>query len=153
MEQSGVRERRNPIGCRQRPDPWAGRVDQRHEASLLRWPDRLRGALLPGPRLRRPTPSHPAPVSAVLRWRRSPKLPRFAARNADIVGIAPRVRPDGKAEVIGGTLAGREAQIGLIPGGLGPRACQRQSYSHAFVLPKGTGELRNAAPVGPRRIR
>src|SRR5256885_8520256 len=36
----------------------------------------------------------------------SPKLLRFAAQNADIVGIAPRVLPDGRADVMGCTLAG-----------------------------------------------
>jgi len=41
----------------------------------------------------------------------SPKLLRFAAQNADIVGIAPRVLPDGKADVMGCTLAGSEKKI------------------------------------------
>src|SRR5205809_2454913 len=39
----------------------------------------------------------------------SPRLLRLAAQQAQIVGIAPRVRPDGKADVMGCTLAGSEA--------------------------------------------
>src|SRR5437660_2591563 len=44
----------------------------------------------------------------------SPKLLRFAAQQAQIVGIAPRVRPDGKADVMGCTLASSEAKVAII---------------------------------------
>ena len=44
----------------------------------------------------------------------SPKLLRFAAQNAQIVGIAPRVMPDGQADVMGCTLAGSEAKVSII---------------------------------------
>jgi probable F420-dependent oxidoreductase len=51
----------------------------------------------------------------------SPKLLRFAAENAEIVGIAPRVLPDGKPDVVGCLLAGSERKIAIIKEAAGPR--------------------------------
>ncbi|MDQ6711740.1 MAG: TIGR03621 family F420-dependent LLM class oxidoreductase [Candidatus Dormibacteraeota bacterium] len=51
----------------------------------------------------------------------SPKLLRFAAQNAQIVGIAPRVLPDGKPDVVGCMLAGSEKKIAIIKQAAGPR--------------------------------
>jgi probable F420-dependent oxidoreductase len=44
----------------------------------------------------------------------SPKLLRLAAREAAIVGIAPRVLPNGTADVMGCTLAGSARKIAVI---------------------------------------
>jgi len=54
----------------------------------------------------------------------SPKLLRFAAQNAEIVGIAPRVLPDGTADVMGCTLAGSEKKIAIIREAAGSRIDQ-----------------------------
>jgi probable F420-dependent oxidoreductase len=44
----------------------------------------------------------------------SPRLLRLAAREADIVGLAPRVRPDGLADVRGAMLPGSEEKARII---------------------------------------
>src|SRR5438445_804459 len=54
----------------------------------------------------------------------SRKLLRFAAQNADIVGIAPRVLPDGKADVMGCTLRGSETKIAIVREAAGSRIDQ-----------------------------
>jgi probable F420-dependent oxidoreductase len=51
----------------------------------------------------------------------SPKLLRFAAEAAQIVGIAPRVLPDGRADLEGCTLEGSRRKVDVIREAAGPR--------------------------------
>src|SRR5207249_11856636 len=67
-----------------------------------------------------------------------PKLLRFAAQNADIVGIAPRVLPDGKADVMGCTLAGCEKKIAIIREAAGPRFDQLEIITYPSLSGKVT---------------
>jgi probable F420-dependent oxidoreductase len=83
----------------------------------------------------------------------SPKLLRFAAQNAQIVGIAPRVRPDGSADVIGCTLAGSEKKIAVIRGAAGPRFDQLEINTYPSFSAKVTDQARPAAREVADRIR
>jgi probable F420-dependent oxidoreductase len=83
----------------------------------------------------------------------SPKLLRFAAQNAQIVGIAPRVRPDGKADVIGCTLAGSEAKVAIIREAAGDRFDQLEINTYPSLSAKVTGQAKPAAGEVQDRIR
>src|SRR6266513_5263688 len=83
----------------------------------------------------------------------SPKLLRFAAQNADIVGIAPRVRPDGKADVMGCTLAGSEKKIAIIREAAGPRFDQLEINTYPSLSEKVTDQALPAAREAADRIR
>jgi probable F420-dependent oxidoreductase len=83
----------------------------------------------------------------------SPKLLRFAAQNAQIVGIAPRVRPDGKADVIGCTLAASEAKVAIIREAAGDRFDQLEINTYPSLSAKVTGQAKPAAGEVQDRIR
>ena len=81
----------------------------------------------------------------------SPKLLRFAAQHAQIVGIAPRVGADGKADVIGCTLAGSERKVAVIREAAGPRFDQLEINTYPSLSAKVTDQPRPAArEVGDR---
>ena len=75
----------------------------------------------------------------------SPKLLRFAAQNAQIVGIAPRVMPDGKADVIGCTLTGSEAKVSIIREAAGARFEELEINTYPSFSAKVTDQARPAA--------
>jgi probable F420-dependent oxidoreductase len=83
----------------------------------------------------------------------SPKLLRFAARHAQIVGIAPRVLPDGKADVMGCTLAGSEAKVAIIREAAGSRFDQLEINTYPSLSAKVTDQARPAAREVQDRIR
>src|SRR5437870_435060 len=83
----------------------------------------------------------------------SPKLLRFAAQQAQIVGIAPRVRPDGKADVMGCTLAGSEAKVGILREVVGFRFDQLEINTYPSLSGKVTNQARPAAREVQDRIR
>ena len=83
----------------------------------------------------------------------SPKLLRFAAQHAEIVGIAPRVLPDGKADVMGCTLAGSEAKVAIIRESAGPRFEQLEINTYPSLSAKVTDQARPAAREVQDRIR
>ena len=83
----------------------------------------------------------------------SPKLLRFAAQQAQIVGIAPRVRPDGKADVMGCTLAGSEAKVAIIREAAGSRFDQLEINTYPSFSAKVTAQARPAAREVQDRIR
>src|SRR6266550_9617615 len=83
----------------------------------------------------------------------SPKLLRLAAQQAQIVGIAPRVRPDGKADVMGCTLAGSEAKVAIIREAAGPRFDQLEINTYPSLSGKVTDQARPAAREVADRLR
>jgi probable F420-dependent oxidoreductase len=83
----------------------------------------------------------------------SPKLLRFAAQNVEIVGIAPRVLPDGKADVLGCTLAGSEAKVAIIRQAAGPRFDELEINTYPSLSAKVTDQVRPAAREVVDRIR
>jgi probable F420-dependent oxidoreductase len=83
----------------------------------------------------------------------SPKLLRLAAQQADIVGIAPRVLPDGKADVMGCTLAGSEAKVAIIREAAGSRFDQLEINTYPSFSAKVTDQARPAAREVQDRIR
>src|SRR6202022_127394 len=83
----------------------------------------------------------------------SPKLLRFAAQNAEIVGISPRVLPDGKADVRGCTLAGSEAKVAIIKAAAGDRFDQLEINTYPSFLAKVTDQARPAARQVADRLR
>jgi probable F420-dependent oxidoreductase len=83
----------------------------------------------------------------------SPKLLRFAAQNAQIVGIAPRVRPDGTADVMGCTLAGSEKKIAIIRDAAGQRLDQLEINTYPSFSAKVTDQARPAAREVADRVR
>jgi probable F420-dependent oxidoreductase len=83
----------------------------------------------------------------------SPKLLRFAAQNADIVGIAPRVLPDGKADVVGCTLAGSEKKVAIIREAAGARFDQLEINTYPSLAGKVTDQARPAAREVADRLR
>jgi probable F420-dependent oxidoreductase len=83
----------------------------------------------------------------------SPKLLRVAAQQAQIVGIAPRVRPDGKADVLGCTLAGSEAKLAVIREAAGSRFDQIEINTYPSFSAKVTDQARPAAHEVADRIR
>jgi probable F420-dependent oxidoreductase len=83
----------------------------------------------------------------------SPKLLRFAAQHAQIVGIAPRVLADGKADVVGCTLAGSEAKVAIIREAAGSRLDQLEINTYPSLSAKVTDEARPAAREVADRIR
>jgi len=82
----------------------------------------------------------------------SPKLLRFAAQNAQIVGIAPRVMPDGKADVIGCTLTGSEAKVSIIRETAGARFEGLEINTYPSFSAKVTDQARPAAREVADRI-
>jgi probable F420-dependent oxidoreductase len=81
----------------------------------------------------------------------SPKLLRFAAQHAQIVGIAPRVGADGKADVTGCTLAGSERKVAIIREAAGPRFDRLEINTYPSFSAKVTDQPRPAArEVGDR---
>jgi len=83
----------------------------------------------------------------------SPKLLRFAAQNAQIVGIAPRVLADGKADVLGCTLAGSEKKIAIIKEAAGSRFDQLEINTYPSLSAKVTDQARPAAREVADRLR
>ena len=83
----------------------------------------------------------------------SPKLLRFAAQNAQMVGIAPRVLADGKADVLGCTLAGSEKKIAIIKEAAGPRFDQLEINTYPSLSAKVTNQPRPAAREVAERLR
>jgi probable F420-dependent oxidoreductase len=83
----------------------------------------------------------------------SPKLLRLAAQNAQIVGIAPRVRPDGSADVIGCTLAGSEKKIAVIREAAGSRIDELEINTYPSFSANVTDQARPAARAVADRIR
>jgi probable F420-dependent oxidoreductase len=83
----------------------------------------------------------------------SPKLLRFAAQNAQIVGIAPRVRPDGTADVLGCTLACSEKKIAIIKEAAGPLFEQLEINTYPSFSAKVTDRSGPAAREVADRIR
>jgi probable F420-dependent oxidoreductase len=83
----------------------------------------------------------------------SPKLLRFAAQNAEIVGIAPRLLADGKADVIGCTLAGSEAKVAIIRQAAGSGFEQLEINTYPSLSAKLTDQARPAAREVQDRIR
>ena len=83
----------------------------------------------------------------------SPKLLRFAAQNAQIVGIAPRVLADGKADVLGCTLAGSEKKIAIIKEAAGSRFDQLEINTYPSLSAKVTNQARPAAREVAERLR
>jgi probable F420-dependent oxidoreductase len=77
----------------------------------------------------------------------SPKLLRFAAQNAQIVGIAPRVRPDGTADVMGCTLAGSEKKIAIIREAAGARFDQLEINTYPSLSALSAKVTDQARPV------
>jgi probable F420-dependent oxidoreductase len=82
----------------------------------------------------------------------SPKLLRFAAQNAEIVGIAPRVRPDGTADVLGCTLAGSEKKIAIIREAAGPRFDQLEINTYPSFVAKVTDQAHATAREVAERL-
>lgn len=83
----------------------------------------------------------------------SPKLLRFAAQNAEIVGIAPRVLPDGKADVIGCTLAASEAKVAIIREAARSRFDQLDINTYPSLSANVTDHARPAAREVADRLR
>jgi probable F420-dependent oxidoreductase len=83
----------------------------------------------------------------------SPKLLRFAAQNAQIVGMAPRVLPDGSADVLGCTFAGSEKKIAIIREAAGSRFDQLEINTYPSFAAKVTDQARPAARDVADRIR
>ncbi len=83
----------------------------------------------------------------------SPKLLRFAAQNAQIVGIAPRALVDGTADVMGCTLAGSEKKIAIIREAAGPHFDQLEINTYPSFSAKVTDQARPAAREVADRIR
>jgi probable F420-dependent oxidoreductase len=77
----------------------------------------------------------------------SPKLLRFAAQNAQIVGIAPRVLPDGTADVMGCTLAGSEKKIAVIREAAGVRLDQLEINTYPSLSALSATVTDQAGPV------
>ena len=75
----------------------------------------------------------------------SPKLLRFAAQNAQIVGIAPRVLSDGKADVLGCTLAGSGRKVAIIREAAGSRFDKLEINTYPSFDAKVTDQARPAA--------
>jgi probable F420-dependent oxidoreductase len=81
----------------------------------------------------------------------SPKLLRLAAREAQIVGIAPRVVADGTADIQGCTLAGSTRKIALIREAAGDRFHSIDINTYPSLGVKLTDSSRSAArEVGNR---
>src|SRR3989441_11872778 len=97
-----------------------------------------------------------SPVPSSARFRRS-SLVAVAqscfACNADIVGIAPWVRPDGKADVRGGTLAGSESKIAIIREAAGPQLDELEINTYPSFSAKVTDQIAPAAREVADRIR
>jgi probable F420-dependent oxidoreductase len=83
----------------------------------------------------------------------SPKLLRFAAQNAQIVGIAPRVGPDGKADVKGCTLAGSAQKIAIIREAAGAGFDQLEINTYPSFSAKVTDQAGPAAREVADRLR
>jgi probable F420-dependent oxidoreductase len=83
----------------------------------------------------------------------SPKLLRFAAQHAQMVGIAPRVGADGRADVTGCTLAGSEQKVAIIREAAGPRFDQLEINTYPSFSAKVTDRPRPAAREVGDRIR
>jgi probable F420-dependent oxidoreductase len=83
----------------------------------------------------------------------SPKLLRFAAQHAEMVGIAPRILPDGKADVLGCTLAGSERKVAIIKEAAASRFDQIEINTYPSFSAKVTDQARPAAREVADRIR
>ena len=77
----------------------------------------------------------------------SPKLLRFAAQHAQIVGIAPRVLADGTADVMGCTLAGSEKKVAIIREAAGPRFDQLEINTYPSLSALSASVTDQAATV------
>ena len=75
----------------------------------------------------------------------SPRLLRFAAQNAEIVGIAPRVLPDGKADLAGCMMAGSAKKIAIIREAAGDRFAELEINTYPSLGSKVTDAVRAAA--------
>lgn len=83
----------------------------------------------------------------------SPKLLRLAAREADIVGIAPRVLPNGMADIPGCTLAGSARKIAIIREAAADRWDSLDINTYPSFSAKVTDSARPAARAVADRVR
>ncbi len=83
----------------------------------------------------------------------SPKLLRLASREAQIVSIAPRVLPDGTADIKGCTLAGSARKIALIREAAGERFDRIEINTYPSLGAKVTDSSRSAAREIADRLR
>lgn len=83
----------------------------------------------------------------------SPKLLRLAAREAQVVSIAPRVLADGTADVLGCTLAGNSRKIALIRDAAGDRFQSIDINTYPSLGAKLTDSSRSAAAEVATRLR
>jgi probable F420-dependent oxidoreductase len=83
----------------------------------------------------------------------SPKLLRFAAQAAEIVGIAPRVLADGKADILGCTLEGSERKVAIIREAAGARFADLEVNTYPSLGSKVTDAPRPAARAVIDRLR
>lgn len=75
----------------------------------------------------------------------SPKLLRFAAQNAQIVGIAPRVLRDGRADLKGCMLEGSRRKIEIIREAAGKRFLELEINTYPSLGSKVTADPRSTA--------
>ena len=75
----------------------------------------------------------------------SPRLLRFAAQNAEIVGLAPRVLPDGKADLAGCMMAGSAKKIAIIREAAGDRFAALEINTYPSLGARITDAVRPAA--------
>ena len=75
----------------------------------------------------------------------SPKLLRFAAQNAQIVGIAPRVLKDGKADIKGCKLEGSARKVQIIREAAGERLAELEINTYPSLGSKVTDDPRGSA--------
>jgi probable F420-dependent oxidoreductase len=75
----------------------------------------------------------------------SPRLLRFAAQNAQIVGIAPRVLEDGRADIKGCMLEGTRRKIDVIREAAGERLLELEINTYPSLGSRVTDDPRSAA--------
>ena len=75
----------------------------------------------------------------------SPKLLRFAAQNAQIVGIAPRVLKDGKADIKGCMLEGSARKVQIIREAAGERVAELEINTYPSLGSKVTDDPSGSA--------
>jgi probable F420-dependent oxidoreductase len=82
----------------------------------------------------------------------SPRVLRFAATNAEIVGLAPRVLPDGTPDIKGCTLAGTQRKLEVIREAAGSRLEEIEINTYPS-LGAAVTDSRSALREASRRIR
>lgn len=83
----------------------------------------------------------------------SPRLLRLAAREADIVGLAPRVGADGLADVRGAMLQGTREKVGIIREAAAERFEQLEINTYPSLGSAVTDDARVAAGAVAERLR